>query len=224
MKLLFLGTGAADWTTKNEQGEFRRFSSALVDETLLIDPNAQALEALVAYGKKASDVRYIINTHPHADHFNKDVVKALKKQGAKFVKLQAGQIKRLGKYTISALPANHKTAKTAAHFLISDGEKTLFYGLDGAWLTYEEWRAITKAKPQFAVFDGTIGFVDGDERIFEHNNLPMVLEMKKTLSPYIERFCISHLARTLHPAQKEVESLLHKEDILVAYDGLEVEI
>ena len=40
MELLFLGTGAADWNiSKRVEGEFfRRFSSALVDGALLIDP------------------------------------------------------------------------------------------------------------------------------------------------------------------------------------------
>ena len=224
MKLLFLGTGAADWTQKNEYGEFRRFSSALIDNELLIDPNAQCLDALNAYGKQQKNVSYVLNTHAHADHYDKNAVKTLKKQGAKLLKMKAGDKKRVGRYEITALPANHGTCKHAVHFLISDGEKTIFYGLDGAWLTYEEWRAIVKVRPDFAVLDGTIGFIGGDERIFEHNDLSMVLEMQKTLSPFIQRFCVSHLARTLHPSQAEVQASLQKEHILVAYDGLEVEI
>ena len=36
------------------------------------------------------------------------------------------------------------------------------------------------------IFDATIGFVDGDVRVFEHNNLNMVIEMKKTLEKNIK--------------------------------------
>ena len=43
MKLLFLGTGAADWPPERPDGceEFRRMSAALIDGTLLIDPGPQ---------------------------------------------------------------------------------------------------------------------------------------------------------------------------------------
>ena len=46
--------------------------------------------------------------------------------------------------------------------IITDGERTLFYGLDGAWLLYDEVQAIKEYKPDFAVFDATIGDIDGD--------------------------------------------------------------
>ena len=72
MKLLFLGTGAADWPLKKKEGmtEFRRLSSLLIDDVLLIDPGPQVLEALLEYGKDASNIKYIINTHKHSDHIN----------------------------------------------------------------------------------------------------------------------------------------------------------
>jgi len=48
MKITFLGTGAADWPLErpSEYTEFRRLSSALIDETLLIDPGPQVPAAL----------------------------------------------------------------------------------------------------------------------------------------------------------------------------------
>ena len=38
MKITFLGTGAADWPMERVEGmtEFRRFSSALIDDVLLL--------------------------------------------------------------------------------------------------------------------------------------------------------------------------------------------
>ena len=51
----------------------------------------------------------------------------------------------------------------------------------------------------------------------------MVLEMKKTLEPYIERFCISHLARTLHSSHEDVAENMKKYNVEVAYDGYETE-
>ena len=54
MKITFLGTGAADWPAKKTENltEFRRFSPALIDDILLIDPGPQVSGALNEYGKK----------------------------------------------------------------------------------------------------------------------------------------------------------------------------
>jgi hypothetical protein len=135
----------------------------------------------------------------------------------------AGDIKTVGKYTVTALKANHSMCGTV-HFIISDGEKSIFYGLDGAWLMYDEVAAIKKAGIDLAVFDATVGDVPGDYRIFEHNNLNMVLEMKYTLNKYFKRFFISHMSRTLHTSHGELEDRMKIHGVEVAYDGLEIEI
>ena len=93
-----------------------------------------------------------------------------------------------GNYTVSAYAGNHTTCEGTVHFLISNGNSTLLYGFDGAWLLYDKARAIIAAKPEPAVWDGTVGFIDGDYRIFEHNNLNMVLEMQKMLAPLRRAF------------------------------------
>jgi hypothetical protein len=56
MKLLFLGTGAADWPMKKTTAmtEFRRLSAALVDDILLIDPGPQVFDALASFGRDPS--------------------------------------------------------------------------------------------------------------------------------------------------------------------------
>ena len=51
----------------------------------------------------------------------------------------------------------------------------------------------------------------------------MVLEMKHTLKQYIKRFCISHLARTLHEDHDVVAQKMKAHDVEVAYDGYETE-
>ena len=225
MKITFLGTGAADWHKKREgMTEFRRFSSALIDGVLLIDPGPQVLDALVEFGKDAAQIQYIINTHKHKDHFCEETVRALEAKGALFTDLNDGDCMALGAYTVRAYAGNHSTCEKTVHFIINDGERTLFYGLDGAWLLYEEVQAIKKYQPNLAVFDATIGNVDGDYRIFEHNNLTMVLEMKKTLKPYIGKFAISHMARTLHTDHKTLSADMQAHGIEVAYDGWETEI
>lgn len=224
MKITFLGTGAADWNfaKHHEMEGYRRNSSALIDDCLLIDPGADVPNALSVFNKNADEIKYVINTHRHSDHYNENTLKYLK--NAVFFDIPAGQTQEVGKYTVTSLAANHATCKEAVHFIISDGEKSLFYGLDGAWLLYDEVTAIKKTGIDLAVLDATVGNITGDYRVFEHNNLEMVKQMKASLEKYVKRFCISHMARTLHQSHAELAKYMKQYGIDVAYDGYEIEI
>ena len=220
MKIQFLGTGAGDWPLKNTDNllEFRRHASALIDGVLLIDPGPAVLDAIDEFKIEKDKIKYIINTHKHYDHYSADTVNALA-DSAQLIEFKANDTIKVGKYTINSFKANHSTCTDAVHFIVSDGKSNLFYGLDGAWLMYDEVEAIKKFKIDYAVLDGTVGFIDGDYRIFEHNNLNMVLEIQKTLIPYVKQFCISHMARTLHTNHKALSENMNKYNIDVAYDG-----
>jgi len=226
MKIRFLGTGAADWPIKKTAGfsEFRYYSSALVDNTLLIDPGPSVLDAALEFGVDLNQVRYVLNTHRHADHFDLHTLEYLKSGGAVFYDLKPGDCIHAGRYEIKALPANHGTCPDAVHFLINDGNRCMFYGLDGAWLMYETVLAIKSAHVHLAVFDATIGDISGDYRIFEHNNLQMVRKMKESLKGYIDQFVISHMAMALHTDHNTLAKAMAKDGIKVAFDGLEVDI
>lgn len=201
---------------------FRRNTSALVDDCLLIDPGPNVMDALETFGKDAAKIKYIINTHTHGDHYNEETLRQL--SHAEFIPMDSGTEQQIGKYLISAYAANHSTCKNAVHFIINDGEKKMFYALDGAWLMYDEVAAVKKQGVDFAVLDATIGDVPGDYRIFEHNNLNMIKDIKLSLNPYVKRFCISHMARTLHTSHEQLTADMQPHGIEVAYDGMETEI
>ena len=81
MKLTFLGTGAADWDINayEPDKEFRRFSAALVNDDLLIDPGPHIFHFARSTGRPEmfDGVRNIIVTHTHADHFCPATVETL---------------------------------------------------------------------------------------------------------------------------------------------------
>ena len=225
MKLQFLGTGAADWSPKKpETGEHRWLSSALINDELLIDPGPSVPDAIKRYNIDVKKIKYIIITHRHGDHFNEETLKMLCDSGAELVEFSAGEERKVGKYTVKALQANHPTCNPTVHYIIDDGEKRMFYGLDGAWLLMPEVDAIKESRVDLAVLDATIGNRPGDYRIFEHNNLKMVIEMKETLSKYVDRFVISHMARTLHDPHDILSAQMEKEGILTAFDGMVLDI
>ncbi len=224
MKILFLGTGASDWdpTCDYDNPEYRRNASALIDDVLLIDPGPCVQDALNTFNIDVEKIRYVINTHTHADHFDEDTLEFLTANGAEFIEFSSGEVKKIGEYEISSLKGNHKIPVN--HFIISDSKSSIFYGLDSAWLMYDEVEEIIKHSPiDYAVFDGTIGFIEGDYRIFEHSSLNMIIMMKNTLEKYIKEFCISHMAKTLHTGHNELAAEMRKYGIEVAFDGMEKE-
>lgn len=226
MKITFLGTGAADWGIDDidSAGYNRFFSSALIDGTLLIDPGPHIFLSAEKHGIDLSGIKYIINTHPHSDHLNSETLKELENRGAKFFDLAVGDVEKIGEYTVSAYYANHSTCKKAVHFIIEKDTKRFFYGLDSAWLMYDEVAAIKENGVDMAVLDATIGDIKGDRRIFEHNDLNMVREMRETLKPFVGRFVISHMARTLHDDHITLSNKMKKDGFETAFDGWETEI
>ena len=72
LRIRFLGTGASDWKGLDERGEWRRWSSILVDNAVLVDFTAQSVDQLPA-GVRPEAIFY---THSHRDHY--DPAEALK--------------------------------------------------------------------------------------------------------------------------------------------------
>lgn len=83
MELLFLGTGAADWSPKHKGGAlYRRLSSALVNDDLLIDPGPCIYDFAEEYGDPGlyKNVKNVILTHSHSDHLNAQTLIRLTKE------------------------------------------------------------------------------------------------------------------------------------------------
>lgn len=227
MKLHFLGTGAADWDIRNPRTDrdYRRFSSLLVDDTLLIDPGPCVFEFAESFGLPdlTSKIRTVICTHRHGDHFSRETLDRL---GLSVTETEPFTTVETEEHIISAYPANHATAEAPRHVVVEskkDG-KRFFYGCDGAWLLYPTYRALREQHFDLMIFDCTIGDKPGDFRIFEHNNIDMVTIMKQTLDKNSDRFMVSHMARTLHTDHETLVARLAPLGIVPAYDNMIVNL
>ncbi|NLN03471.1 MAG: hypothetical protein GX166_01400 [Clostridiaceae bacterium] len=233
MKLHFLGTGAADWdiNSPSDSINFRRFSSMLVDDCLLIDPGPCIFEFAETFKMPNlfANLKDVICTHKHADHFNQDNLNRLLDEcaNAEFHEIDAFDKLETDKHVIYAYPANHGTAISPKHYVVENKEdgKRVFYGLDGAWLLCDVYKALLEfGKIDLMVFDATIGNIEGDYRIFEHNNLAMIKEMCKTFQKICSNFIISHMARTLHAPHEELVKDMERNGIMVAHDNLIIKL
>ncbi|UCG61609.1 MAG: hypothetical protein JSV52_15070 [Candidatus Zixiibacteriota bacterium] len=83
MRITFLGTGAAtsyplifcrcevcEEARKNGGKDFRKRSSLLINQDLLIDLGPDIMSACFMHGVSMAGVRYCLQTHPHSDHFD----------------------------------------------------------------------------------------------------------------------------------------------------------
>jgi phosphoribosyl 1,2-cyclic phosphodiesterase len=261
-KIVFLGTGAADWPFEKYpvdpdlllSGSFRGSSSILLNGKILVDCGPTVPDAMEALGVDLSGLTDILITHSHADHFSleslKKVIdlaehklnlwiedgaaeKAVKLEIAcNIQKLKTGKEYDLDGYRVQPLPANHRVSRsteTALHFLFSCESKYILYALDGAWLTTAAWKAVQNIQLDAVIWDGTIGDMPGDYRVFAHNSLPMIRLMNQSLKGngvYSDstRILLSHMARSLHPPHAELQAKLAEEGMEASHDGMVLEL
>lgn len=243
MKIQFLGTGAADWVVPEPNGEFRRFTSTLLDSTLLLDGTESILDQI----PDADAIADVFFTHSHPDHFSAAALAQLapcraymheswasevQVDGVEIIPLKVGvSVTTESGFTLTPMPSNHSTARdyeTTLHYLIEKDSQHLLYATDGAWLLNQEHHIIGQRTLDAVVFDATIGDpAPGDYRIFEHNSIDMIRLMTATLlstGRLAEKapVYLTHMARTLHPDQQGLEDSLDG-PFIAAYDGLTVE-
>ena len=254
MKILFLGTGAADWH-EPVNGEFRALTSTLFDEKLLIDGTMMIRRRI----SRPQNITDILLTHSHSDHFDPELIRSLAPVRVHVHSCWADEVSGEGVivepfeyfrpfeaagYTVTPLQANHLSGPCdggAVHYVLQDGERTVFYATDGAWLLTREWYALTQFSLDAAIFDATIGEgFPGDYRIFEHNSIEMLRIMLRTLrhpmlakqdgSPRLRPVLksgapvyLTHMARTLHGTQEQLNDALRPE-FCPAFDGMEVTV
>ena len=260
MKLLCLGTGAADWNPKQASADpaFRRLTAALVNDDLMIDCGSCIHEFAETFGYTGlyRAVTSILVTHSHGDHFNADAIARVSAEadGAvtvygdpviatllplseklRFVPMEIGVPTAVGRYTVTALPANHSTAyaeEQPLHYVFEDTaeDKRLFWGCDGAWLYNRTYHAIKNLKFDALVFDCTVGDLENDFRSFEHNNIRMIDELLKSLVGYHHilkdggQVYANHMARTLHTNHALLSARLAPLGVIPMHDNMTVTI
>lgn len=260
MKLHYIGTGAADWDPKaaSADPEFRRWSASKLNEDLMIDcgPNVHEFTETFGYKDFYNSITAILITHSHGDHFNADCITRMAEEADSPVTVYGDPILETklplseklhfvpltlfetvlvnGHYEVTALPANHSTIpeEQPVHYVIRETaeDKRLFWGCDGAWLYNSTYHFINKLKFDAMVFDCTVGDLENDFRMFEHNNIRMIEEMLKSLVGWYHimkdggQIYANHMARTLHTSHELLSARLAPLGVIPARDNLIVEI
>ena len=165
--------------------------------------------------------------------------KAVQVAMPEIIPLYVGQAVSIGDLTITPLPASHATGytfeQTLIYLLEKDGAR-LIYATDTGGIPAVAARLAgidvhdSAGKPITAlIMEATMGMAhDDDFRIFTHTSvggverIVRVLQKTKRYTPPAgQPVYLTHMARTMHPTQKELDATLPA-PLAAAYDGLEV--
>ena len=187
-------------------------------------------------------VRKVYLSQTWFDIAKADFEKASKKlnvQMPELIPLYIGQVVHVDGLIVTPLPASHATSKLFEQtliFLIEKSEARVMYATDTAGIPAVAARLAgidahdPNGKPLTGlIMEATMGMDhDNDYRIFAHSSVGMVhravevLQKTKRYLPVNDQpVYLTHMARTLHGTQAELDAALPY-PLKAAYDGLEV--
>ena len=135
----------------------------------------------------------------------------------------------VGKYQVTALPANHHNGDEAVIYLI-EGEKTVLYALDSGYFYDEvfDYLATHNVKLDLAVYDCSLV-----ERDWPHigghmgvHRIRRVVERLRALGVATEKtvHSISHFSHNGNALHADIEALVRDDGYFVPYDGCAVDL
>lgn len=233
-------------------GAYRGQSSILINDSILVDCGVTVPAALDIFNINVDNITDIVITHTHGDHFNIESLQKIQSKRKVEKKMNlwiehnaASYFKTLEKDTgcvvspvkcfesflingieITPLEANHfrrDTGEQCLHYIFTSANRSLFYALDGGWLTIKTWNLLKKLKLNAIIWDATWGS-DVYYCIFSHNSISSIRLMKKQLFKDLvlnteSKVILSHLSQNCHPKHSNVEKNMRTEQIITAYDG-----
>ena len=236
---------------RKEPKELRRWTSVLIDRRVLIDFTNNSLDLLGEdrpedcfythshddhYDPPAALKAGVKRVYVH-ESWREDAAREFA-AAAKKAECEPSEVRpvRIGETYEEAgvrfmpLPANHLTDRRheqSCIYLVVKGGKRMLYATDTSGIPQ---KALDLAGYlDLIVMEATIGQrQEEDYRIFEHSTVEQVLHSVRALAktgayrgPADRPVYLTHLARTLHPCQAELDRTLPA-PLRAAYDGLEV--
>ena len=235
----------------------RTRSQALVDGELLIDFNADTYWHFLANGIQGDLIPYLIITHSHSDHFylqelerhqspfahemrvpildiysGKEVCKAIDEfpllRRVRTHRLMPYLPTKIGKYTVTALPARHNETEESFIYII-ENDSVLLYAHDTGYFYEEVFEYIREKKIRFDLisYDCTNVDIEISDR-GGHMGLPNIRrvdcrlrEMGAVDADTVR--VINHFSHNGRPIQSVLEEKVKEDGYLVAYDGMQIE-
>lgn len=230
----------------------RTRSSVLINNRYLVDFPPDTFVRAIRDGIDLGQIEHILITHSHHDHFYPEdllmrtkpyahfLAKELKIWGNKVVidkisdnkidtisatRVYPNQKFQAGELEVLPLRANHTKQEEALLFIIRQDDKKVFYAHDSDWFLEETWEQLYDSQLDCVIFDCTYGPLDGGG----HMGIPKILKAKEKLFDIgaINKnsvLVITHFSHNGGYLHDELEKLVKDDGLIVAYDGMLLEI
>lgn len=131
-----------------------------------------------------------------------------------------------GEYTVMPVRGNHGAAGFTVNYVITKGDKTFLYALDTGEYDEETLALLSTYHFDVIVMEDTAGYgYAGDGHMTREKNLKIRDYFKRSGALGTDgRFILSHMSPHWTPPYDMYVSDMAKEGVMVAYDGLSIEI
>lgn len=131
-----------------------------------------------------------------------------------------------GDAKVTPFLADHMKDEDCYIYTIEINNKTLLYGHDTGYFPEKTWEALKGKSIDGAIFDCTFGPIENSRG---HMGFPNVLEVKKRLieegiTNKDTKYIVTHFSHNCGMLHEDLVKMAAPHDIIVTYDGLEVEI
>ncbi|MDD2706613.1 MAG: MBL fold metallo-hydrolase [Verrucomicrobiae bacterium] len=135
----------------------------------------------------------------------------------------------LGGMEILPLRANHlenNAEKDALNYVVFLNGRTILYALDTGWFLPETYEAIKQFRYDLVVLEGTFGYGAESETHFNCRKLEKAVQLFKDdgLMKENSNFCVSHVCPHFFPIHDDIAPALAQKGIVLACDGMSLEI
>jgi len=232
---LFVSPGVMiDYSVTGRKGlESAGITPAAIDHLLITHSHGDHCDpaAIVALAREknkplslAGNANTVARIEEHLKTLGADQRPALTLQTVK-----PGEEFALGPWRAKALAANHIPTEDALLYVLRGQHKSLLYATDTSWFPVGTFAALGAESLDLTVVEGTFGEQMQANLLVGHMNFPFVrlirqfLVESKRLKPG-GRFFVTHLSLHFCEPYDLLAPRLAAEDIMVAYDGLRVDL
>ncbi|MBS4219015.1 carbon-phosphorus lyase [Bacillus sp. FJAT-49711] len=133
---------------------------------------------------------------------------------------------QISEYQVTPLLADHDQYETCFIFYIEKDNKKVLYGHDTGWFPQQTWDWLENKKLDLVILDCTHGLIPERRN---HLNIEGVKEIKnifsqKNITNKTANFIATHFSHNIKLTHSDLTNLLEPFGIMVAFDGMEIEI
>ena len=260
---MFCTCAACEYARKHKGKAIRTQAQTLINDDLLVDFGQDNYIHYLNGDYDYTKIRTLLVTHAHSDHFmtnellmtsgayghnEMENITVVGAKGAEkkyallegesktvFSPIAFYETKKLGRYTVTALPACHGTEEPTL-YIISDGEKTVLYNNDTGLVKEEVYEFIEKGGYTFdlVIADctyGLLGYSSDGHMSIEDNEAHKARLTKMGALNDKSIYVITHYSHNAlkhkdgSPATpEEMEKIAKERGMICAYDGITFEI